>query len=57
MKRFSLVMALVLVAALQGCVKERRRDCPCRLYLDMTESDTSIVDSVRVSIVGPDSFV
>lgn len=57
MKRFSLVMALILVVALQGCIKERRRNCPCRLYLDMTEIDTSFVNSARISIVGPDGFV
>ena len=42
---------------LAGCVKERRGLCPCRLSLDFTRLDTSVVASARVNVLGPGGFV
>ena len=58
MRRFSfLLSAAFLGMALMGCVKERRGQCPCRLQLDFTRLDTSVLESARVNILGPGGFV
>ena len=40
-----------------GCVKEQRGLCPCRLTLDFTSLDTSVVKSARVNVLGPGGYV
>lgn len=58
MKRFKSLFSVVLLGVvLSGCVKERRGFCPCRLLLDLSDLDTSVVSSVRINIVGPDGYV
>ena len=44
-----LCMSALLVLA--GCsVKEDRSMCPCRLNLDFTEVDTSVISAVKVNV-------
>lgn len=51
MKSFDLcVLVLCLVVTMCGCVKERRRDCPCRLLLDMSQVDTTSIPELKVSV-------
>ena len=58
MRQFSsLLFVTFLGMALMGCVKERRGLCPCRLQLDFTRLDTSVVETARVNILGPGGFV
>ena len=58
MKRYrNLFFVVFLGMALSGCVKEHRGLCPCRLLLDFSTLDTSVVYSVRVNIVGPGGYV
>lgn len=56
MKNMILSVAL-MSAALTGCsVKEDRMDCPCRLMLDFSEVDTSVVTSAAIVMTGTDGF-
>ncbi len=58
MKRFkALFFAVLLGVVLSGCVKERRGFCPCRLLLDLSSLDTSVISSVRINIVGPEGYI
>ena len=58
MKRYSnLVFVVFLGMALSGCIKEHRGLCPCRLLLDLSSLDTSVVSSARINIVGPGGYV
>lgn len=58
MKRFrNLFFGVFLGMALSGCVKEHRGLCPCRLLLDFSSLDTSVVSLARINIVGPDGYV
>ena len=49
---FSLSIAL----GLSGCIKEDRRNCPCRLVLDFTDVDTAVVPSVDMTIMSSSGF-
>lgn len=51
------ILVLSLVVVLSGCVKERRRSCPCRLLVDMSQVDTSTIPSAKLSVIGPDGYV
>lgn len=56
MKNMILSVAL-MSAALTGCsVKEDRMQCPCRLMLDFSEVDTSVVTSAALVMTGTDGF-
>lgn len=53
----SLLCRMLLGAVLVGCVKEHRLICPCRLLLDFSELDTSIVSEARINILGPAGYI
>lgn len=58
MRQFSFFLFVTFLGmALVGCVKERRGLCPCRLHLDFTRIDTTIVQTARVNILGPKGFL
>lgn len=38
-------------------IKEDRADCPCRLFLDMSETDNGAVEYAAVYLTGSDGFV
>ena len=58
MRQFSnLLLAVVLGMTVIGCVKEHRDMCPCRLSLDFSRLDTSLIKSARVNVVGPGGYV
>lgn len=44
---------LILMA---GCIKEDRSDCPCRLVLDFSDVDTTVVTSADLSVTSDDGF-
>lgn len=50
-------LALLLGMTLTGCVKERRGLCPCRLSLDLSRLDTSVVEIARVNVLGPGGYM
>ena len=50
-------LALFLGMILTGCVKERRDHCPCRLSLDLSRLDTSVVKIARVNVLGPGGYL
>lgn len=54
--RFCVVMCGLL--AVTCCtIKEDRADCPCRLFLDMSEVDKETVEYAAVFLTGSDGFV
>lgn len=61
MKRNIEIMRLVVlltVLAFVGCsVKENRQNCPCRLMLDLTSIDTSLVKVLNIQAVTADGLV
>lgn len=48
MRRFS--FAVIVLLGVLSCIKENRTQCPCRLHLDMTGIDTSLIESVSVRV-------
>lgn len=46
-----------IVSCLSCSVKEDRSSCPCRLILDMSDVDTSIVKSAEIVVSSPDGFL
>lgn len=48
MKRFDFFMICMLL--LSSCIKEDRSGCPCRLYVDLTEVDSSAISSVKMAV-------
>lgn len=40
-----------------GCVKEDRRECPCRLIVDLTEVDRSLIEVVDVCVSNGQGFL
>jgi len=52
-KLFLLLSCLVLMA---GCIKEDRSECPCRLVLDFSDVDTTVVTSADLSVTSEDGF-
>ena len=52
------VLVVVLMWSMAGCsVKEERQDCPCRLMLDLSAVDTSLVKVLNVQAVSADGVV
>lgn len=55
MKKMIMNMTFAFMASasvLSGCsIKENRADCPCRLVLDFSEVDTTVVNSAHVNMV------
>lgn len=54
--RFCVVLCGSLIFAC-CTIKEDRADCPCRLFLDMSEVDKDVVEYAAVSLTGSDGFV
>lgn len=50
-------LSVILGMTLIGCVKERRDHCPCRLSLDLSRLDTSVVKIARVNVLGPGGYL
>jgi hypothetical protein len=48
---------VIFGAVVLGCVKENRVVCPCRLLLDLSQLDTSVVSEARINIVGPSGYM
>ncbi len=49
---------LLFIMICAGCsVKEDRGDCPCRLVLDFSETDTSAVKSADLRVTADDGFI
>lgn len=48
MKRFDLFLTCALL--LSSCIKEDRSICPCHLYVDLTEVDSSAISSVKMAV-------
>lgn len=52
------LLLVLTVFSVAGCsVKEQRDDCPCRLVLDFSETDTGRMDEMRVVITENDETV
>ena len=47
----SICIALIVVMSVACSVKENRHDCPCKLVLDLSEIDTSLVKSLNILAV------
>ena len=57
MKLSEAIMLTAVVMSVMSCsVKEDRRDCPCRLVLDMGEVDTSVVKYAELVLTASDGF-
>ncbi|MBR4978845.1 MAG: hypothetical protein IKY95_07870 [Bacteroidales bacterium] len=57
MKRFLVVLpALVVLVMGAGCIKEDRSECPCRLFLDFTDVDTSSIASADILMTSEEGF-
>ena len=53
-----LLAAVMIVSAIAGCsVKEDRGGCPCRLYLDMTNVDMSVMSPLSLYVASVDGLV
>ena len=53
-KTFSLFACLLLS---MGCVKENREECPCRLLVDLSDVDSTMIDIVNVALTDNAGFV
>ena len=57
MKRFLVVLpALAVLVMGAGCIKEDRSECPCRLFLDFTDVDTSSIASADILMTSEEGF-
>lgn len=57
MKRFLKILpALAALTLWAGCIKEDRSDCPCLLFLDFSDVDTSVVTSVNLLMTSDEGF-
>lgn len=57
MKRFLVVLpALAVLVMGAGCIKEDRSECPCRLFLDFTDVDTSSIASADILMTSDEGF-
>lgn len=57
MKRFLVVLpALAVLLMGAGCIKEDRSECPCRLFLDFTDVDTSSIASADILMTSEEGF-
>lgn len=57
MKRFLVVLpALAVLVMGAGCIKEDRSECPCRLFLDFTDVDTSSIVSADILMTSEEGF-
>ena len=57
MKRFLKILpALAALILWAGCIKEDRSDCPCMLFLDFSDVDTSAVTSANLLMTSDEGF-
>ena len=53
-----LLAVIIIVSVITGCsVKEERGGCPCRLFLDMTEVDMSVMSPLSLYVLSADGLV
>lgn len=58
MRLFKLLLAMVFLGvSVCGCIKEQRGRCPCCLWVDMAQVDTSVAPVARITVVGESGFV
>ena len=51
-----IIVFFLICLALAGCIKEDRRDCPCRLVLDFSSTDTSALMSADLRLTSEEGF-
>lgn len=60
MRKLSFVplAAMVVGMLMSACsIKENRSGCPCRLFLDLTDVDTSLIEEVELRAISSDGFL